>query len=131
MEIYTSQSLFKTQLASGCGGCLESPKTLPSPAPGPQKGDRKCSPWCSQARHRHVGGKGEGWGCSSGDMYKQPRPAPPAACRCTCAMQASAPCPLLPEHLCHFSFGQCHQDGKADAGRDQVQEGRLREDIGW
>lgn len=82
---------------------------------------------CPQARHPPAGGKGEGWGwwweqCSPGDMYKQLHWLPAGA-----PVQTSAPCPL-PEHLCHFSLSQCHQDGKADAGGDQVQEGRLQED---
>ena len=54
--IYTSQFLLKTQLASGCGGCLESPKALPSPGSWPPGGFR----WCPRAWHPGAGGKGEG-----------------------------------------------------------------------
>lgn len=72
------------QLASSCGGCLESPKALPSPS----------SPRFT------AGERGEGWGWwwaqrSPGDVHQQPWQAPPAACRCTCAMQMSAPAPYL------------------------------------
>lgn len=116
---YTGQSLPKTQQASGCGGC--SP-LAPNPA------ERFLL--VPQARHPRAGGKDKGWGrwqeqCSPGDVYKQPRQALRAARRCTCAMQMSAPCAALPEHLCHFPLGQCHQDRKTDAGGDQVQKGRL------
>lgn len=86
-ENYTSQSLLKTQQASGCGGC-------PPLAPGPA--DR--FPLVLQARHPRAGTKDERWGwwrerCSPGDVYKQPRQAPLVACGCTCAMRISAPVP--------------------------------------
>lgn len=85
--------------------------------------------WCPQARHPPAGGKGEGWGwwweqCSPGDVYQQLRWLPAGA-----PVQTPAPRPL-PEHLRHFSLSQGHQDGEADAGGDQVQQGRLQEDTG-
>lgn len=30
-----------------------------------------------------------------------------------------------PKHLCQLSFEQCYDDGEANAGRDQVQQGGL------
>lgn len=123
-KFYTSQSLLTSSWPLAVGAVWRGPRPALSWLRHTERLLR-----CPQARHPPAGGKGEGWGwwweqCSPGDVYKQLHWLPAGA-----PVQTSAPCPL-PEHLCHFSLSQCHQDGKADAGGDQVQEGRLQEDIG-
>lgn len=112
------------QLASGCGSCLERPKALPSAGSGPRKGSGGAHrPGTHLLVERARGGAGGG------------NNVPLATCTnsSTGCLQVHLckrlPCPL-PEHLCHLSLRQRHQDGEADAGGDQVQEGRLQEDTG-